>query len=110
MCNSCYKKRQQHYSRVRQNSPEKLRKQREYRIKREYHIDMNEYEKRMSESDVCECCKEPPTEKRPLVYDHCHVTMAFRGILCDRCNTAIGKLGDNIQGLKNAIKYLEKRI
>jgi hypothetical protein len=38
--------------------------------------------------------------------DHCRKTKKFRGWLCDGCNTAIGKLGDNIQGVLNAVNYL----
>ena len=38
--------------------------------------------------------------------DHCRKTKKFRGWLCDGCNTAIGKLGDNAQGVLNAFNYL----
>lgn len=41
-----------------------------------------------------------------LVIDHCHQTNRVRGLLCYKCNTALGKLGDNIEGLTKAIKYL----
>jgi len=46
--------------------------------------------------------------KRRLVVDHCHKTGKLRGMLCDLCNTAIGKLGDDITLLEKAIKYLKK--
>lgn len=29
-------------------------------------------------------------------------------VLCFDCNTSIGKLGDNIEGLQRALRYLEK--
>jgi hypothetical protein len=51
----------------------------------------------------CECCKQ--IDK--LVVDHDHTTGKFRGWLCKRCNLGIGKLGDNLEGLKKAVKYLE---
>jgi hypothetical protein len=38
--------------------------------------------------------------------DHCRKTKKFRGWLCDGCNTGIGKLGDSIQGVLNALNYL----
>lgn len=41
-----------------------------------------------------------------LIFDHCHETNKFRGWLCYQCNTAIGNLGDNIDGLQRAINYL----
>ena len=53
----------------------------------------------------CYCCK---STKSVLVFDHCHTSGTFRGWLCHSCNTAIGKLGDNIEGLQNAIRYLER--
>jgi hypothetical protein len=43
-----------------------------------------------------------------MVVDHCHATNQIRGILCDLCNTALGKFHDNIALLQNAIGYLNK--
>ena len=53
--------------------------------------------------NFCECCGRPHSNLR---YDHDHETGAFRGWLCDNCNTAIGKLGDTVDGLQRAIEYL----
>lgn len=59
------------------------------------------------EPKVCECCGRPePT--RALAVDHCHESGKFRGWLCTQCNTGMGKLGDNIAGLKKALAYLER--
>ena len=64
--------------------------------------------------DFCECCGKPPDGKyftggkRELNYDHCHETNEFRGWLCWSCNTAIGKLGDNVTGVQKALDYLIK--
>ena len=38
--------------------------------------------------------------------DHCHETGIIRGLLCHPCNIALGKAGDNIQGLTRMISYL----
>lgn len=54
----------------------------------------------------CECRGCLPG-KRGLQIDHDHETGEFRGWICFRCNTAIGKLGDTIAGLKEALAYLE---
>lgn len=40
--------------------------------------------------------------------DHCHKTGKVRGILCNRCNIALGYLHDDVEVLKAAIKYLEE--
>ena len=53
--------------------------------------------------EVCECCKEVPIK---WVLDHDHQDDSFRGWVCDRCNTGIGKLGDNLDGLVKAVNYL----
>lgn len=42
-----------------------------------------------------------------LVLDHCHKTGLLRGFICQKCNIALGKFGDNLEGLQKAIKYLE---
>lgn len=39
--------------------------------------------------------------------DHEHSTGKIRGLLCQECNTGLGKFRDNPLFLANAIKYLE---
>lgn len=56
---------------------------------------------------VCECCGRPP-KKLALSLDHCHRTGKFRGWLCTACNPAIGALGDNVEGLLRAVRYLRR--
>lgn len=51
---------------------------------------------------VCGICFRPLF----LVVDHDHVTGEVRGLLCNQCNTGIGSLGDDIERLRSAIKYL----
>lgn len=58
-------------------------------------------------STVCECCGQP--SKASLCIDHDHTTGAFRGWLCHGCNVGIGRLGDNLEGVRLAITYLEKQ-
>lgn len=45
-------------------------------------------------------------ELKKLAVDHCHETGRIRGLLCDRCNTAIGKLNHDPDLLQKAIDYL----
>lgn len=42
-----------------------------------------------------------------LVVDHCHKTGRIRGVLCAKCNSAIGLLGDDTERLASAIEYLK---
>jgi len=41
-----------------------------------------------------------------LCVDHCHETGEVRGILCWSCNAGLGKLGDTVEALERAIRYL----
>ena len=56
--------------------------------------------------ETCDCCKKEFTAKPCL--DHDHDTLVFRGWLCHECNLGIGKLGDNLVGVLNAVNYLKK--
>jgi len=53
----------------------------------------------------CPICKQSSTI---LCFDHDHKTKKHRGWLCLQCNRAVGQLGDNIEGLENAIRYLKE--
>jgi hypothetical protein len=41
-----------------------------------------------------------------LVLDHDHVTGAFRGWICDGCNTGVGALGDTLDSVQLALDYM----
>jgi hypothetical protein len=55
----------------------------------------------------CAICKKPLTVSRDIHVDHDHDTDAIRGILCHRCNTALGLMLENTDTMRNAISYLE---
>jgi hypothetical protein len=55
----------------------------------------------------CECCGGPPGSKG-MCLDHDKRTNKIRGWLCQKCNTGIGLLGDDVAGLERAIAYLQK--
>lgn len=86
------------------NREERKEYQRKYVAEKYYNITIEEYDRRMATSDVCEICG----DEGKKVYDHCHVTGDFRGVLCIACNTGLGKLGDNLTGMVNALKYLSR--
>jgi len=52
----------------------------------------------------CGVCRDPLGAGSAI--DHDHQTGFVRGILCMMCNTGLGKLGDSIESLENALKYL----
>jgi hypothetical protein len=65
----------------------------------------------LKQKGVCAICGNAETKtlhgvKNPLSVDHCHNTNQVRGLLCGKCNTAIGLLNDDIAMLSKAIAYL----
>jgi predicted transcriptional regulator YheO len=81
-------------------------------IKRLYGLSKQEYENLLnSQSGMCAICNTDRSTKegwRSLSVDHCHKTGKVRGLLCQNCNTSLGKFQDNIQILMRAIEYLKK--
>jgi hypothetical protein len=80
-------------------------KSKRYHAENVYGITLEEYLERMSTSDCCEICG----IKEKLGYDHCHDTMKFRGILCNKCNRSIGMLGDTLESIMKVVRYLSKK-
>lgn len=70
------------------------------KIRRELH------KKAPPKPKFCECCGEIPLK---WCLDHDHETNEFRGWICERCNTGLGKLGDNIDGVTKALNYLTSK-
>jgi hypothetical protein len=56
----------------------------------------------------CESCGTKRFGNKHWSIDHDHKTKKFRGVLCTRCNVALGMVGDNIKRLKNLIRYLKR--
>jgi len=99
---------------IRWETDEKFRKRGKdsayrYSLKKNYNLTESEYLSILKEQNgVCLICQQNGHLKSGrLAVDHCHLTGKIRGLLCTRCNAAIGLLNDNISLLKKAIKYLE---
>ena len=48
------------------------------------------------------------SKDRRLCIDHCHDTKKPRGLLCHKCNTALGLLDDDSQKILNLNRYLAR--
>lgn len=54
----------------------------------------------------CAVCRKPPRPGKKLCVDHNHKTGAVRGLLCKRCNTALGFFYDEPLLMELAADYL----
>lgn len=83
---------------------------RRWHLKKAYGLSLEEFDSILeSQGGGCAICSVKEIEgetKTRMVVDHCHKTNKVRGILCDLCNTAIGKMHDDVNKLKKAIEYL----
>jgi hypothetical protein len=52
----------------------------------------------------CEICD----RKQKLEVDHCHKSGKVRGLICGRCNRALGSFKDSYELVKKGLEYLEK--
>lgn len=81
---------------------------------RTFGIDAEEYARmEAAQGGVCAICREPETVTsrngfvKALAVDHDHDSGAVRGLLCSRCNTAVGLMQDDTARLRAAVAYLE---
>ena len=63
----------------------------------------------VSQDGRCAICEIHQSNlKHPLYVDHCHSTNQIRGLLCNKCNFAIGLFNEDIMLLDNAKQYLKQ--
>lgn len=88
-------------------------RQHDYRQKHKKRIRVGEYGLTIEQYDAmvdaqngaCAVCGKVP--RYELVIDHDHATGTIRGLLCHGCNAGIGYLGDNEEGIRRALEYLQ---
>ena len=68
-------------------------------------ITEEQYQELMS-AEVCEICGQDFEGKKCI--DHCHTMEKVRGVLCNKCNTALGLVGDNVNTLSLMIDYINR--
>jgi len=82
-------------------------KWRDSSYRKKYGISISQVESMIASQDgKCAICKTKP--EGVLFVDHRHSDGKVRGMLCFKCNTALGGFGDSISRLSSAIKYLEE--
>lgn len=75
-------------------------------------LSKTEYEALLqAQNNSCAICLRSVEEsQRTLHVDHDHATNKVRGLLCHKCNLALGYFKDNIANLDNAKWYLTKDV
>jgi hypothetical protein len=85
-------------------------------LRRKYGMTLEQYNMLFEkQKGLCALCSKPETVRRNsksvgperLAVDHCHDTGRIRGLLCFKCNTAVGSIGDDESSAKRVVEYLE---
>lgn len=89
---------------------------RRYHLKSKYGITPEQYQELANQQNWrCAICNETGSQRsggqraknsERLFVDHDHVTEEVRGLLCHRCNVAVGLMCDDPQRLERAAKYI----
>ena len=78
-------------------------------LKKKYNLTLDDYNYLVvTQSDRCAICLTDDKGRHGnWCVDHNHQTGEVRGLLCDPCNTGLGKFEDDADNLTSASKYLE---
>ena len=112
-----FKARSQRRSRAwKQQNPARYKQTKRAKLLKNYGLTEAEYAAMHdAQKGLCKLCGKPETcrmgrsggKLKPLSVDHCHATGRVRGLLCNNCNRGLGLLGDHLEALRTAVRYLE---
>jgi hypothetical protein len=89
------------------NRDRRLKQLREIHLRNKFGLTPQEYDRILeAQGGVCALCERPPTPGISLHVDHDHATGEIRGLLCMRCNNALGLFGEDPDLLKRAARYV----
>lgn len=122
VCKICIREQQKEtYARNRKNRQQKQREwgaanrdyQRENNLRKKYNIGVVEYEQMfVSQGGKCGVCGLPEIvcdkagKLKRLAVDHNHETGKIRGLLCQKCNQALGLLDENPVIIRSLADYI----
>lgn len=111
-CNTCLFKEHRKWAEANQDRIKEYREKDEWSLVKRcarYGISPEQLvEAYEGQEEKCEICRKH-IELSDSAIDHNHHTGMFRGVLCKKCNRALGMLGDSITTLTSAVKYLQTR-
>jgi AraC-like DNA-binding protein len=89
------------------NRDRRLEQLREIHLRNKFGLTPDEYDRIFkAQAGLCALCKSPPTPGISLHVDHDHGTGEIRGLLCVRCNNAIGLLREDPDLMRRAARYV----
>jgi hypothetical protein len=101
------KREQQKRWLARQTPDEKYAWGKRAALRRYYGITWDQYILMLKhQHNRCAICKKSPKTGKVLCVDHDHNTGIVRGLLCDLCNTFLGRIQDSIPKIQAILKYL----
>lgn len=78
------------------------------RVKKLYNLDQESFNKMLLDQGYkCAICKVEIDGGRGTHIDHCHTLGNVRGLLCSRCNQAIGLLDESEEKILSALEYIK---
>lgn len=81
------------------------------KLKSTYGITLEDYHTMLEkQKGYCAICKGRMSGLKNICIDHCHQRGVIRGLLCNKCNRAIGLLKEDTQVLYSAIRYLKSSV
>lgn len=98
------------YHQQHKDDPEYRRQRREAMVFSKYGLSPAELEALIAKQDGrCAICDGPPNGPGTRLHiDHCHDSSKVRGLLCGKCNTAVGLLDDDPERAERLAAYLRR--
>lgn len=96
-----------------ERNPERKKQSNRRSVLREHGISSHTYDAMLvAQEGRCAICRRTPKQVYcrgdKLSVDHCHATGHLRGLLCTKCNAALGALDDNVDSLQAAVGYIQR--
>jgi hypothetical protein len=91
----------------RARSPLIRERTRDQHLRRTFGISSEEYDSMLArQGGVCAVCRQPPKADESFHVDHHDERGGIRGVLCVRCNNALGQLREDVDVAERAVDYL----
>jgi len=104
-CKRCASERAMEWYRA--NPGRTTENKRRFNLEKLYGLTVQQYNDMLeAQHGACAICGQTENGKFRFSVDHDHENGKVRGLLCNRCNRAIGLFGDDLSVMRRAISYL----